>query len=332
MKAGRIIGHRPWHVKRNKRTKLCIATWNVTTLLKPGKLQELTEQISETKLDIVAVQETRWSGNGFIKKNNFLFYYGGPKTRTGQAGTGFLIRHSILRNVINFETHNERISKMRLKGKYNNITLVNAYAPTEDKTDEIKEKFYEDLQYVINSIPQSDTIIILGDFNAKLGKEIVYSSVTGQFTLHEETSGNGELLCQFAIGNNLTIMSTQFQHKQIHKGTWVSPDNTINQIDHVIVSSNKKEIVQDVRTMRGPNIDSNHYMVKVLINQKLPTIFRQKRNTQVKRWNRLNLQNPFKMRQYRSMLHNNLKEMKTQNNNIDNVWENIKIAISTCGF
>ena len=47
-------------------------------------------------------------------------------------------------------------------------------------------------------------------------------------------------------------MSTQFKHKQIHKGTWRSPDyNIINQIDHVLVNQNKKEAIEDVRSLRG---------------------------------------------------------------------------------
>ena len=143
--------------------------------------------------------------------------------------------------------HNERLCKLRVKGKYN-ITLINAYAPTEDKTEEIKEQFYDDLQYMVDKVPKSDQIIILGDdVNAKLGKESAYQKITGKHTLHEETNRNGELLCDFAAANNMTVMSTQFQHKQIHKGTWRSPDyNTINQTDHVLVNQNKKEAIEDV--------------------------------------------------------------------------------------
>jgi endonuclease/exonuclease/phosphatase family metal-dependent hydrolase len=65
-------------------------------------------------------------------------------------------------------------------------------------------------------------------------------------------------------------MSTQLEHKRIHKGTWVSPDqNTINQIDHVFINTNKKAIREDVRSLRGPNIDSDHFLLKVIIKQKL---------------------------------------------------------------
>jgi endonuclease/exonuclease/phosphatase family metal-dependent hydrolase len=69
----------------------------------------------------------------------------------------------------------------------------------------------------------------------------------------------------------MVIASTFFQHKNIHKGTWISPDIlTLNQIDHVLVS-NKKQMIQDVRTLRGPNCDSDHFLVKVIVKQKLIT-------------------------------------------------------------
>ena len=47
--------------------------------------------------------------------------------------------------VIGFEPYNERLCKQRIKGKCNNITLINVYAPTEDHTEETKEQFYDNL-------------------------------------------------------------------------------------------------------------------------------------------------------------------------------------------
>ena len=66
------------------------------------------------------------------------------------------------------------IAHRRLKKKqpsYNNTTLVNIYTPTRDKADSQKETFYEQLQLVIDQIPKIDTTVVLGDANAKLGKE-----------------------------------------------------------------------------------------------------------------------------------------------------------------
>jgi len=52
--------------------------------------------------------------------------------------------------------------------------------------------------------------MILGDLNAKIGKEKAYESVTGKNILHDISNQNGEMVCNFAIENNLTVMSTQF--------------------------------------------------------------------------------------------------------------------------
>ena len=78
-------------------------------------------------------------------------------------------------------------------------------------------------------------------------------------TLHDKTNRNGELVSEYAIANDMFVASTYFQHKNVHKGTWISPDTlTLNQIDHVLVNNNKKQIIQDVRTLRGPNCDSDN--------------------------------------------------------------------------
>jgi len=51
---------------------------------------------------------------------------------------------------------------------------------------------------------------------------------------------------------------------------------TLNQIDHILINSAKKELIQDVRTMRGPNIDSDHYLLKITVNPKLSKIYLKK--------------------------------------------------------
>jgi len=149
------------------------------TLFKPGKLQELMDEIAKTQIEILALQEVRWPSKGQTNKKDYLFYYSGTKEKTGQAGTGFLFMKKMQKHLINFELRKEKLCKIRIKGKYKNITLINAYAPTKDKTEEIKEQFYDDLQSMVDKIPKSDLTIILGDVNAKLGKEPAYQKITG---------------------------------------------------------------------------------------------------------------------------------------------------------
>jgi hypothetical protein len=130
----------------------------------------------------------------------------------------------------------------------------------------VKDSFYEKLQTVHNKIPRKDLLIIVGDCNAKIGKDRCYRQVIGKYSFHEENTKNGELLCFNSIENDVGKMSTYFQHKTIHKGTWTVPDGrTINQIDNVTVNKKKTSMIQDLRVMRGPNCNSDHFLVKVMI-------------------------------------------------------------------
>jgi len=111
---------------------------------------------------------------------------------------------------------------------------------------------------------------MLGDMNAKLGKEKVFSQVVGCHTLHDISNENGEMVANYAISNDMFFISTNFQHKKIHIETWTSPDHqTINQIDHVMVSKEKMRLIHDVRSKRGYNCDSDHSLVQIKIKQKL---------------------------------------------------------------
>jgi hypothetical protein len=94
----------------------------------------------------------------------------------------------------------------------------------------------------------------------------------------------------------MVVMSINFQHKRIHKIIWLSPDqNTASQIiDHIIINANKRGVIDDVRSMSGPNIDSDHFLVKAVIKQKLSVICKEKIKPVLK-WNKINLQNPPKL-------------------------------------
>jgi exonuclease III len=125
-----------------------------------------------------------------------------------------------MNKILGFEPISDRICKLRVKGKFYNITLMNRYVPTEDKEEDIREQFYEELQRVQGRILKHDVTAILGDMNAKLEKEKVFSQVVGHHSLHNISNENGELVANYAISNDMFLISTNFQHKTIHTGTW----------------------------------------------------------------------------------------------------------------
>jgi exonuclease III len=93
-----------------------------------------------------------------------------------------MIQKSAANKILDFEPISDRVCKLRVKGKFHNMTLINIYAPTEDKEEEIKEQFYEELQRTQDRLPKHYLIIIFGDMNAKLGKEKVFSQAIGRHT------------------------------------------------------------------------------------------------------------------------------------------------------
>jgi exonuclease III len=117
----------------------------------------------------------------------------------GQLGSGFIVTKEVEKNIMSFTPINERICMLRLKGKFHNITLINVHAPTEEKIEEEKVKFYDDLQRTYDRTPKHDIVMILGDLNVKRDKEKTYENVTGKYTLHDISNQNGEMVCNFAI-------------------------------------------------------------------------------------------------------------------------------------
>jgi hypothetical protein len=124
----------------------------------------------------------------------------------------------------------------------------------------------------------------------------------------------------------MVAMSPNFQRKRIRKVTWLLPDqNTASQIDHIIISANKKGVIGDVKSKRRSNIHSDHFLVKKIIMQKLSVIYKKKQKPVLK-WNKINLQTPLILKEYRSLLHNKLINL-TPKQEIDDEWEMIKTAI-----
>jgi len=107
--------------------------------------------------------------SGIQKFDNFVLFNSGLESKKCEFGCSFYVCGEFLKYVKDFKIINERICCLRLKAKWFLCTLINVSAPTNEKTEEIKE-FYNLLEQNMNQIPGSDIKIIFGDFNAKVGK------------------------------------------------------------------------------------------------------------------------------------------------------------------
>lgn len=103
-----------------------------------------------------------------------------------------------------------------MKAQFFDITFINVHAPSEDKPQEEKDEFYDCVDSTLNALPQYRIRIVLGDLNAKIGKEAIFRPIIGNHSLHEITNDNGLRLIDFACGNGLVVKSTMFPHKNIY--------------------------------------------------------------------------------------------------------------------
>ena len=118
------------------------------------------------------------------------------------------------------------------------------HAPSEDKSDDSKDSFYEELEQVFDHFPRHHMKILLGDFNAKVGRENIFKPTIGNESLHQDSNDNGVRLVNFATSKNLVVKSTTFPHRNIHKCTWTSADGqTHNQIDHILIGEGGGELL-----------------------------------------------------------------------------------------
>ena len=161
----------------------------------------------------------------------------------------------------------------------------------QQRDDEEKDSFYLELETVYSQCPKHDIKIVLGDFNAKVGKEENNYPYAGRNGLHEECNGNGYKLVQFAAATDMIIGGTIFTHKNIHKVTWRSPDGvTMNQIDHILIQRKHSSDLRDVRCQRGVNVDSDHHLVTAKIQARI-SMNKMHRGQRVQKYNVQTLEN-----------------------------------------
>jgi hypothetical protein len=88
--------------------------------------------------------------------------------------------------------------------------------PSEYKSDDSKDSFYEELEKVFVYFPKYHMKILIGDFNAKVGRENIFKPTIGNEILHQDSNDNGIRIINFATSKNLVVKSTMFPHRNIH--------------------------------------------------------------------------------------------------------------------
>jgi len=171
--------------------------WNVRGLYRAGVFTTAARELARCKLNLVSVQEVRWDREGTVRAGDYNFFYG-KGNENHQSGTGFFVRHRKVSAVKRAEFVSDRVSFIVLRGRWCNIIAVNVHAPSKEKSGDSKASFYEELEQVFDHFPKYYMKILLGDFNAKVGRENIFKPTTGNESLHQDSNANGVRIVNFA--------------------------------------------------------------------------------------------------------------------------------------
>jgi exonuclease III len=112
---------------------LIFGTWNVQTLYKTGALLSVLSPLKEYRLAIMAIQETRWQGKDIQDMKSHTLFYSGKEEGSKEFGVAFVVERNMKRNVLDFKAVDERMCVLRIKTKFQNLSLINVHATTEEK-------------------------------------------------------------------------------------------------------------------------------------------------------------------------------------------------------
>ena len=149
---------------------------------------------------------------------------------------------------------------VRFQGKPFNITVIQVYAPTSNAEEAEVERFYEDLQDLLERTPKKDVLFIIGDWNAKVGSQET-PGVTGKFVLGICNEA-GQRLIEFCHENALVIANTLFLPHKRQVYTRTSPDGQYqNQIDYILCSQIWRSSTQSAKTRPGADCGSDNELL-----------------------------------------------------------------------
>lgn len=258
------------------KTKVRIGCWNVRTMYQIGKTAQVCREMENYKLDLVGISESRWTGMGKLQtQTGQVIIYSGKEDRH-EYGVALVMSKEAAKSLISWKPCGERLLTARFNSRHVKMTIIQAYAPTNTDSDASKDQFYEQLQAAYEETPKHDILVTMGDWNAKVGKQMPgEGGIVGSHALQTERNDNGERFVSSCAANNMAIVSTQFKHKDIHKYTWTSPDGrTRNQIDYITVNGKFRSSIHNARAYRGADVGSDHNLVVCDMKLRLQKVYK----------------------------------------------------------
>ncbi|KAK3563836.1 hypothetical protein QTP86_002735 [Hemibagrus guttatus] len=249
--------HRQRNKRKGKSVGLRIGTLNVGIMT--GKGRELADMMERRKVDILCVQETRWKGSKArsIGAGFKLFYYGVDSKRNG---VGVVLKEEFVRNVLEVKRVSDRVMSLKLEIEGVMLNVVSGYAPQVGCELEEKERFWSELDEVMESIPTGERVVIGADFNGHVGEgNTGDEEVMGKFGIKERNL-EGQMIVDFAKRMDMGVVNTYFQKREEHRVTYKSGGRR-TQVDYILCRRGNLNEISDCKVVVGESVARQHRMV-----------------------------------------------------------------------
>jgi len=303
-----------------------VCTLNTRTLNSTGAVTLLDQELQRWNIQLAGLQEVRWLDSGETTVGDTTFLWSGRKDGKHQEGVALAVQKKLMAACVSWTPINERLLHARFKHSAGHLSVIVAYAPTQNADKSAKEQFYMDLEGAMQECRKNDLKVVLGDFNAVTGaNRLQDDNIVGPWG-SGHSNENTDLLLSFCRGHHLSIAGSWFQRKDIHRFSWISNDGlTRKEIDHVLSSCGK--LVRQCRVYRSFDIDSDHFPVMATLKLKLKRTspLHNKRFTP----NLPSLSNEEVSRKYATAVSQALSTSSSEADSLEDTWTNYKHALDS---
>ena len=323
---------------RKIRKKFTFGSWNVRTLQDNNDAPErktavVALELSKYNIDIAALSETRLPGISQFKeeKGGYVFFTSGKSPDEPRlSGVGFAVKSELASSLQSLPKGlSDRIMTLTLELELDTrVTLVSCYAPTMNRPVQEKDDFYQHLREVISCVRHKDKLILMGDFNARVGTDSqTWGGVLGRHGVGK-MNDNGLRLLSLCREFHLTITNTVFQQKNCHKTTWMHPrSNSWHMIDYVVTKHRDIRDFMLTRSFHASCYLSDHALLRSKTSLCLHRR-RLRKSTVPKRINVTPLKNPDIQASLSDKLGENLENVEV-NDDIEKSWKALRDATHT---
>ncbi|KAH1193601.1 Craniofacial development protein 2 [Glycine max] len=246
---------RVWVKKLVHDRRIRFGTWNIGTLT--GKSMEIVDVMVRRKINFMCLQETKWTGEKAKELDNSgfkLWYTGKIRSRNG---VGIIVDKEWKKDVVDVRRVGDRIIVLKLVVGHDTFNVISGYAPQVGLAEHFKVKFWEDLEGVLQDIPQGEKVFLGGDLNGHVGSVARgFEGVHGGFGLGK-MNGEGKSILEFSEALDLSIANTWFKKREEHLITYKS-GGTCSQIDFFLIRKSDRNYCLNCKVIPGESLTTQH--------------------------------------------------------------------------